>query len=214
MLIVPGALIPEIEGPGSLSQKLRDAYRLEHIHVETQAVKFMAVETEIDVPSPAPGLDIGMGLLGYNDSVATYRVRMTHDGELLADSPISVRRGGQAIIGSKDGEEAPYIFLVIGTAEEKRKIKDGVAEPKILERLAPKYPIEARKAGIQGTVVLRTIVGKDGSCRVVEIVESPDPVLSDAAREAVEQWSYDPARNEAGEPVQVELKLSVSFRLE
>jgi TonB family protein len=57
-------------------------------------------------------------------------------------------------------------------------------------------------------------VDTNGNCRVIEILSSPDPMLSDAAREAVEQWKYEPARDSTGQIVDAEMSITVRFRLE
>ena len=216
VLIVPGTLIPAMEGPGELSEKLREAYRLKGVHIEAQYMKRMEPGRKVSMPSPAPGIEVHMTLIGSNEAVATYRVEMTDAGEVLADTPVSIYRGGRAVVGSRNGEAAPYIFVVIGTAgpeETAKKGPEGQA-PRVVERINPRYPEQARKNGIQGEVTLKARVDKNGNCHVIEILESPDPMLSESAREAVEQWKYDPARNLAGEVIDAEMSITVKFRLQ
>jgi protein TonB len=216
VLIVPGTLIPALEGPGELSEKLREAYRLKGVTVEAQYMKRMEPGRTVSMPSPAPGIEVRMTLIGNNESVATYRVEMIDGGEVLADTPVSIRRGGRAVVGSRNGEAAPYVFIVIGTAgdeEAAEKSPSGEA-PRIVERINPRYPEQARKNGIQGEVTLKAVVDKNGGCSVIEILESPDPLLSEAAREAVEQWKYEPARDAAGRVADAEMSITVRFRLE
>jgi protein TonB len=197
-----------------LTDKIEAAYRLESVHVETDLVKFMPLDEEYEMPSAIPGVEVVVSLLGFNDSVATYRVKMMHEGKLLADTPLSVRRGGRAIVGSRDGDAAPYIFIVVGTAGDTDPPAGDGPAPKIIERIAPRYPEEAREAKIQGKVVVRAVVGTYGRVSVAEIIESPDPLLSEAAREAVEQWRYEPVLDESGHPVKIEMNLVIVFRLE
>jgi TonB family protein len=174
-------------------------------------MKRMPVGADLKMPSPAPGMDIHMMLVGFNDEVATYKVEITQDGTQIADNPVSVKRGGQAVIGSQDGETAPYVFIVL-RPEEAGKVVDA-SKPQILERVNPRYPELARKNGIQGAAVVEVKVFKDGSSQVLSIVESPDDLLSDAAREAVEKWKFEPGRDKAGNPVDTILTLTVSFKL-
>lgn len=216
VLVVPGTLIPAMEGPGELSEKLRDAYRLKGVHIEAQYMKRMEPGRKVSMPSPAPGIEVHMTLLGSNEAVATYQVEMTDGGEVLADTPMSIPRGGRGVVGSRNGEAAPYIFIVIGSAgleESADKGAEGQA-PRVVERINPRYPEQARKNGIQGEVTLKARVDKNGNCRVIEVLESPDPMLSEAAREAVEQWKYDPARSLAGDAVDAEMSITVKFRLQ
>jgi protein TonB len=91
------------------------------------------------------------------------------------------------------------------------RVSQGVAQGFLLHRVQPLYPPLARQARIQGTVVLRAMIGKDGRIEDLQVV-SGHPLLAPAAIEAVRQWRYRPyALN--GEPVQVETEITVNFVL-
>src|SRR5436190_1505085 len=83
--------------------------------------------------------------------------------------------------------------------------------PVILGQYAPVYPAAAIEARVQGTVLVRTLVGKDGTVRKVRIARSI-PMVNDAALEAVRHWEFAPARRK-GEPVAVWIMLPVKFTL-
>ena len=53
----------------------------------------------------------------------------------------------------------------------------------------PVYPPAAKKAGIQGIVVLRATIAMDGSVSNLEVL-SGDPQLVKAALDAVQKWRY------------------------
>lgn len=61
---------------------------------------------------------------------------------------------------------------------------------RVLRRVLPAYPKEARKAGIEGPVVLNAIIADDGTLVALEVV-SGDPVLASAAKEAARQWQFE-----------------------
>ncbi len=66
-----------------------------------------------------------------------------------------------------------------------------VQRPKLLKRVAPSYPIEARHARIQGIVRIDAIVNKQG--RVVQMkLVSGHPLLVGATMQALSQWVYEP----------------------
>lgn len=214
VFIAPGTFIPALSDHGDLQESLKEAYRLKGVSLETQYMKHMPLGETVAMPPPAPGIDVRLTLMGVNDVVANYHIGITQGPESLADLQVTVLRGGRAVVGTRDGEAAPYLFTVIEAAGEEEKVdKGGIHEPKIIERINPKYPEAARKAGIQGNVLLEAKIFKDGSCRVVNVVESPDPMLTEAAREAVGQWKYEPARDDLGRPVEVMTELTVSFKL-
>jgi TonB family protein len=62
---------------------------------------------------------------------------------------------------------------------------------KPLSAVRPDYPPAAKAAGIQGEVMLRVNVEKDGSVSDVETLNG-DSQLAQAAMEAVRQWRYAP----------------------
>jgi periplasmic protein TonB len=65
------------------------------------------------------------------------------------------------------------------------------AEKRLIRHLAPPYPADARKAGIEGTVVLKTVVSETGTVQGVRLVEG-NPALATAAITSVKQWHYRP----------------------
>ncbi len=65
------------------------------------------------------------------------------------------------------------------------------AEKRLMRHLPPVYPAEARKERIEGTVVLKTVVGEGGKVEGVRLVEG-NPTLAAAAISAVKQWHYRP----------------------
>lgn len=79
----------------------------------------------------------------------------------------------------------------------------------LVYRVKPKYPEEARKAHIKGTVRLRIVIGEDGNVKEVQSIEG-EPVLVKAASEAVRQWRYRPTTLN-GSPVEVDTRVGVNF---
>jgi TonB family protein len=76
----------------------------------------------------------------------------------------------------------------------------------------PEYPALARRAGIQGMVVLQVRLKPDGSLNVEKIV-SGQPVLADAAIAAVRKWRGTPGQM-AGKNVEVVSTVSLNFELQ
>jgi TonB family protein len=75
----------------------------------------------------------------------------------------------------------------------------------------PKYPPEAKAAGIQGPVRLRAVVGADGAVKTLNVM-SGEPALAEAALEAVRSWKYEPVVID-GKPVEVMVDIDVNFTL-
>jgi protein TonB len=55
----------------------------------------------------------------------------------------------------------------------------------------PVYPLEAKAAGIEGTVVLFAQINKSGRIDLARVVSGPEP-LRQAAVDAVKTWVYRP----------------------
>ena len=84
-------------------------------------------------------------------------------------------------------------------------------EGNLIHRVNPEYPTLARQARIQGTVVLRAVIDRDGRIKDLHVL-SGHPMLVKAAIDAVSQWRYRPySSNE--QPVEVETQVTVNFTL-
>lgn len=92
------------------------------------------------------------------------------------------------------------------------RVSQGVIQRLKISDVAPSYPAEAKQAGIQGLVILAAVIGKDGSLQSLSVLNSPSPVLSQAAMDAVRQWKYRPYVLN-GTPVEVDTQITVNFTL-
>ena len=83
---------------------------------------------------------------------------------------------------------------------------------KLTQQTLPIYPAAARAAGMQGTVVLNGIIGKDGTLLSACVVSGPG-LLARSAFDAISQWRYSPVLLN-GEPVEALTQIGVVFMLE
>ena len=75
------------------------------------------------------------------------------------------------------------------------------------------YPEEAEEKGIEGRVLIRFVVEKDGRLTNFEVIESPDPLLSDEALRVLKQMpKWIPAKNK-GKDVRCRYSMPILFRL-
>lgn len=91
------------------------------------------------------------------------------------------------------------------------RVSQGVSTGLLVKKVTPEYPPLAKQAHVQGSVVLRAVIGKDGKVENVQ-PESGSPLLASAAVNAVKQWRYKPYVLD-GTPVEVETTVTVNFRL-
>jgi TonB family protein len=94
---------------------------------------------------------------------------------------------------------------------ERVRVAQGVTQGFLIDKVAPIYPKDARKARVQGTVVMKAVIGKDGGIASLEVLSGPTPLV-DAAVNAVKQWKYRPYLLQ-GQPVEVETQITVNFQL-
>ncbi|HVR38031.1 MAG TPA: TonB family protein, partial [Thermoanaerobaculia bacterium] len=79
-------------------------------------------------------------------------------------------------------------------------VPPGGTQPEEVDRVIPRYPALARRAGVQGAVVIRGIVRRDGTIDNVEIIRDLPHGLGESARQAVSRWRFRPATYR-GEPI-------------
>jgi len=91
------------------------------------------------------------------------------------------------------------------------EISESSVQALLIRRVAPMYPPLARQARIQGSVILKIVINKDGDVRDVQLY-SGHPMLAPAAIEAVKQWKYQPYTKD-GEVVEVSTMVRVNFNI-
>jgi TonB family protein len=92
----------------------------------------------------------------------------------------------------------------------KAPVSLGVSGGKLLHRVPPVYPTEARVLRQGGTVVLAATVMEDGKVGSVRVIDGP-PVFAQSAVEAVKQWRYRPFELD-GKPVKNEIGITLHFK--
>ena len=88
-----------------------------------------------------------------------------------------------------------------------------VQPPEPIRRVPPRYPKEARKARIEGEVLVQAWVGVDGQVGETRVLRSV-PGLDAAAVAAVRQWQFEPALDCWRQPVATWVALPVAFKLD
>lgn len=100
-------------------------------------------------------------------------------------------------------------------AEPEGPIRVGgdVKPPEKIAAPSPQYTEIARKARIQGVVIVEAIIDKEGNVTNVKILKGLPMGLDTAAADAVQKWKFKPATLN-GKPVAVIYNLTVNFRLQ
>jgi TonB family protein len=91
------------------------------------------------------------------------------------------------------------------------RLSSGDAQKLRVKGVNPAYPKKARTKRIQGQVLLKIVISREGDVREVAVV-SGDPLLAHAAADTVKQWKYRPYLL-GDQPVEVESIVPVNFTL-
>jgi protein TonB len=122
--------------------------------------------------------------------------------EEISSSTGSVESSGDNIVVAPPAEDEMPKFGEYVFVEEL---------PEAITKVAPQYPDIAREAGVDGTVMIQALVGKDGKVHDARVVKSI-PMLDKAAEAAVRQWVFKPALSN-NKPVAVWVAVPVHFAL-
>jgi TonB family protein len=95
---------------------------------------------------------------------------------------------------------------------EKGAVKawNAVNPPRLIKRVEPVYPPEAKQAGQEGFVVLNVRTDTQGNVKQVMVLKTSNEIFNEAAMNAVKQWKYEPYA-EGGQPRELVFSVFVRF---
>ena len=134
--------------------------------------------------------------------------------EVLQSSGLDWRKIGDLLIvaGPGDGAIRPQAPRKPKMSPASATTDPRIQPPTVLERVQPEYPMEARDAGLEGSVVLELTVGEDGILQDVKVKRPLEMGLTESAVEAVRQWKFSPATIE-GRAVPFIYHVQIKFSL-
>ena len=92
------------------------------------------------------------------------------------------------------------------------RVGQGVREPKRVAGAPPEYPEIARRAKVDGSVILEAVINERGGVERIRVLKSV-PLLDGAAVTAVSGWRYTPTLLN-GVPVSVLMTITINFTLQ
>ena len=100
-----------------------------------------------------------------------------------------------------------------GTGDKPVRVGGDVQAPVAISRVEPQYTELARKARIEGVVIIEAIIDRNGNVTDARVLKPLPLGLDQAALEAVKRWKFKPGTLN-GQPVPVIYNLTVIFRLQ
>ena len=90
-------------------------------------------------------------------------------------------------------------------------VSQGVSQGLLIKKVQPTYPPAAIRMHLEGSVQLLATIGKTGNITGVK-VQGGEPLLAQAALDAVKQWKYKPYYLN-GDPVEIQTQVTINFKL-
>jgi len=120
---------------------------------------------------------------------------------------------GNTLYGKTEQKAADPSEVKAYSAPRYMPIHQVDSEPSVASEVKVPYPDEARRAGVEGTVVLSITIDTEGTVVAAKILSGPGYGLNEAARDAIKKFKFKPAIK-GGEAVSTELKYSYTFVLD
>src|SRR6202453_5529870 len=126
--------------------------------------------------------------------------------DAAAEPPASASGALPGVIGSSDVASPPAPEI---KPDGPVKVGGLVKEPKLIFSTLPIYPSAAKNSNVQGDVVIRATIDKNGHVTHTEVVSGP-VMLRPAALDALSRWRYEPSKLD-GQPVSVQMLVTIRF---
>jgi TonB family protein len=133
-------------------------------------------------------------------------VSFTLAGGVMGSVPGGLPDGEKGGIAPSTEGDTPHPAV-----PQRVRVSQGVSQGLLLTKVPPEYPPDAKDQHIQGVVLLKVTIDKEGNVANIQLI-SGHPLLAPPAIEAVKQWKYKPfLLNQT--PVEVETQVQVNFTL-
>jgi TonB family protein len=132
----------------------------------------------------------------------------------------------QGFDSEKAGEAYKRLTELLGKYQESSQTRDAqkyvaaqklleqqyreTRKPRVIRRVEPVYPADARDKNIKGSVVLTMVVDREGNPQDIKIWRSLNPSMDQAAIEAARQMRFEPGLKD-GQPVSETLLVEFYF---
>jgi len=181
---------------------------LEKPAVQKKAATPPPQKQDVVVPTPTPPVAPPVNTQPTIVPDAIPPTPPTAGSDVAPDAP----QTGSGSSGSQDG-----VPFAIGTGGDDSsgpiQIGQGITPPVTLTRVSPLYTESARRARIQGVVILEAVIDREGNVGEVKLLKGLGFGLDENAANAVARWKFKPAHAGDGRAVAVYFRLTVDYHL-
>jgi len=167
------------------------------------------LEATADIKGKVQAVKVLRGVDGLNQAAMDALKQWTYEPMMINGKPMPVVFTVTVRFRLKDGG------LKTGAEGLAASDAKGAAEgkgPKILKKVDPVYPEEARKKGLEGDVIIEATVDEAGKVKEAKVLKGVDD-LNQAALDAIKQWLYEPVVVD-GKPKAVKFTVTIRFKLQ
>ncbi|MFZ0940130.1 MAG: energy transducer TonB [Candidatus Sulfotelmatobacter sp.] len=187
-----------LEAPAKLHHKAL------HAAIKADAPK-AAADQDAEPPSPVVSRTVLPPLEVEVVAGDTHRVIRPGSNSLRVDL-----QPGIPAQPAPEASETQTAANVTSNAEERVQMSAGTSAI-VTRSVKPSYPLLARQMKVQGSVILKALIGRDGIIQNLSVVSGPH-ILASAAEDAVRQWHFKP-HLQGRDPVETEAKITVNFTI-
>lgn len=184
MLLFCALFLPALKTDAKTTKAVHDPMIVENIPP--------TVQTKRPPAAPRPAVPIETEDEDVPDDVTIAETDLDLDGPIIDVAPL--RMDGQ--------QEVEEEILEFWSVEEK---------PDVIDRVNPIYPEMARRAGLEGQVILTFTVTTDGRATDIVVLRGAE-IFRQAALEAVAQFRFRPAKQN-DRAVSVRMTMPMRFKL-
>lgn len=206
---------------GSIFSKAAEPETIEMELISSVALPEQAAQVPVTMPQAASSSTVNPIVSDPARPITphTKPVASAPASEVIADrfSPAaeSAAPSGAAVPAATTGATTGGSAGVESTAPAASAAPKRISAPRVLNKVEPDYPQDARQEGVGGTVGVKVEVLENGRPGEVQLARSSGRrSLDEAALQAVRQWQFVPAQEAgSGEAVRCYTTFSVVFEL-
>jgi len=107
-----------------------------------------------------------------------------------------------------------FLSIDIWSEDQLFSFSDVDRPLRIIKKVFPEYPIEARRKGQEGKVIIQMIITKEGKVLSPMVISSiPEGVFDESALKAIKGWLFEPEMK-SGKPIATRAIMPMAFNID